>query len=187
MRSTRSPARFSSRPFHVDGHALSVQLRLPQTLSEDGDPADVLFTPFLIQIGAVVFRRAIMLEMDDESGGDAAGSWRCPSRSCTPVPQHQVVRGPPAEDVSRIQHFFEHYKDLERASGSRSRVGRAWTPRTRKSCAAPSATPRARPEIDCRLGRPAAEATAGNRSHPRRFASCAGRRAAWPEAYKLAH
>ncbi|MFP3534347.1 inorganic diphosphatase, partial [Burkholderia sp. SIMBA_042] len=46
---------------------------IPQTLSEDGDPADVLvLTPFPIQIGAVVRCRAIgVLEMDDESGGDA--------------------------------------------------------------------------------------------------------------------
>ena len=66
---------------------------IPQTLSEDGDPADVLVvTPFPIQIGAVVRCRAIgVLEMDDESGGDAK-LLAVPIESSTPVPQHQVLR-----------------------------------------------------------------------------------------------
>lgn len=153
---------------------------IPQTLSEDGDPADVLvLTPFPIQIGAVVRCRAIgVLEMDDESGGDAkllavpieklyprtATSSR--TRTCRPKTS---AASSISSSTTRI---------WKRASGSRSRVGRAWTPRTRKSCAAPSATPRARPEIDWPPGAAGgAEATAGSRSHPRRFASCAGRAA----------
>src|SRR5699024_4102798 len=46
---------------------------VPQTLSEDGDPVDVLvITPFPVQVGAVIKCRALgYLEMEDESGVDA--------------------------------------------------------------------------------------------------------------------
>lgn len=89
---------------------------IPQTISDDGDPADVLvMTPFPIQIGAVIRCRAIgVLEMDDEAGGDA-------KLLAVPVdklyPPYRNITRPedlPVEDLSRIQHFFEHYKDLEK-------------------------------------------------------------------------
>ena len=46
---------------------------IPQTISDDGDPVDVLvMAPFPIQVGAVIRARAIgVLNMDDEAGGDA--------------------------------------------------------------------------------------------------------------------
>ena len=46
---------------------------VPQTLSDDGDPVDVLvITPFPLIPGVVVPCRPIgMLKMDDEAGGDA--------------------------------------------------------------------------------------------------------------------
>ena len=88
---------------------------IPQTLSEDGDPADVLvLTPFPIQIGAVVRCRAIgVLEMDDESGGDAK-LLAVPTTKILPIYEHWTK----PEDINQmrlkaIQHFFEHYKDLE--------------------------------------------------------------------------
>jgi len=89
---------------------------IPQTLSEDGDPADVLvITPFAIQVGAVVRCRPLgILHMDDEAGGDA-------KLLAVPVdklyPPYRNIKSPqdlPAEDLDRIQHFFEHYKDLEK-------------------------------------------------------------------------
>ncbi|MDQ2184440.1 inorganic diphosphatase [Alcaligenaceae bacterium A4P071] len=89
---------------------------IPQTISDDGDPADVLvMTPFPIQIGAVIRCRAIgVLEMDDEAGGDA-------KLLAVPVeklyPPYRNITKPedlPVEDLARIQHFFEHYKDLEK-------------------------------------------------------------------------
>jgi len=88
---------------------------IPQTLSEDGDPADVLVvTPFAIQIGAVIRCRPIgILHMDDESGGDAK-LLAVPVDKLYPV--YRDIRNAqdlPAEDIARIQHFFEHYKDLE--------------------------------------------------------------------------
>ena len=89
---------------------------IPQTLSDDGDPVDVLvMTPFPIQVGAVVCCRALgMLKMEDEAGGDA-------KLLAVPIdklyPAYSKLRT--IDDVSvemrgQIQHFFEHYKDLEK-------------------------------------------------------------------------
>jgi inorganic pyrophosphatase len=89
---------------------------IPQTLSEDGDPADVLvITPFPIQIGSVIRCRALgVLEMDDESGGDAK-LLAVPVDKLYPPYRHiKSYEDLPEEDIRRIQHFFEHYKDLEK-------------------------------------------------------------------------
>jgi len=89
---------------------------IPQTLSDDGDPSDVLvLTPFPIQLGAVVRCRAIgVLEMDDEAGGDAK-LLAVPVDKLYPPYRHiKSYEDLPAEDTARIQHFFEHYKDLEK-------------------------------------------------------------------------
>lgn len=89
---------------------------IPQTLSEDGDPADVLVvSPFPVAVGAVVRCRPLgVLEMDDESGGDAK-LLAVPVSKLYPVydnvKSHEDL---PANDIARIQHFFEHYKDLEK-------------------------------------------------------------------------
>lgn len=88
---------------------------IPQTLSEDGDPADVLvLTPFPIQIGAVVRCRAIgVLEMDDESGGDAK-LLAVPIDKILPIYTHwQKPEDMNPLRLKTIAHFFEHYKDLE--------------------------------------------------------------------------
>lgn len=81
---------------------------IPQTLSEDGDPADVLvLTPFPIQIGAVVRCRAIgVLEMDDESGGDAKLLAVPIEKLYPPYRNIKSYEDLPAEDTARIQHFF---------------------------------------------------------------------------------
>ncbi|MGB6103666.1 MAG: inorganic diphosphatase [Pusillimonas sp.] len=88
---------------------------IPQTISDDGDPVDVLvLAPFPIQVGAVIRSRPIgVLHMDDEAGGDA-------KLLAVPVdklyPPYRNIKTPadlPEEDLARIQHFFEHYKDLE--------------------------------------------------------------------------
>ncbi len=88
---------------------------VPGTLSEDGDPVDVLVvTPFSLYPGTVVRCRPIgMLKMTDESGPDAK-ILAVPVDKLTP--KYADVQKP--EDLGNdllasIAHFFQHYKDLE--------------------------------------------------------------------------
>lgn len=89
---------------------------VPKTLSDDGDPVDVLvMTPFPVVPGAVVRCRALgMLQMEDEAGGDAK-VLAVPVAKLLPNYAHlQSIADVPEIDLQRIQHFFEHYKDLEK-------------------------------------------------------------------------
>ncbi len=89
---------------------------VPQTLSDDGDPCDVLvLAPFPVMPGAVVRCRAVaMLQMEDEAGGDAK-VLAVPVAKLLPNYGHiQDLSDLPELDLQRIQHFFEHYKDLEK-------------------------------------------------------------------------
>src|SRR5690606_32018967 len=89
---------------------------VPRTLSDDGDPVDVLvLSPFAVMPGAVVRCRALgVLEMEDEAGGDAK-VLAVPVTKILPNYAHlQSVQDVPELDLQRIQHFFEHYKDLEK-------------------------------------------------------------------------
>lgn len=89
---------------------------IPQTLGDDGDPLDALvITPFPLITGSVIACRPIgLLNMRDESGGDA---------KILMVPCEKVARR--YSDIKNfsdlgghilepIEHFFKHYKDLER-------------------------------------------------------------------------
>nr|WP_217345091.1 inorganic diphosphatase [Noviherbaspirillum sp. L7-7A]MBV0879312.1 inorganic diphosphatase [Noviherbaspirillum sp. L7-7A] len=89
---------------------------VPKTISDDGDPVDVLvITPFPLIPGVVVRCRPLgMLKMSDEAGGDA---------KVLAVPVDKVLsiysHWQKPEDLNelrlqQIQHFFEHYKDLEK-------------------------------------------------------------------------
>lgn len=89
---------------------------IPQTLSDDGDPVDVLvMTPFPIQVGAVVTCRALgMLNMEDEAGMDAK-LLAVPIDKLYPAySKLRTIDHVSAEMRGQIQHFFEHYKDLEK-------------------------------------------------------------------------
>ncbi|NLC35681.1 MAG: inorganic diphosphatase [Alcaligenaceae bacterium] len=89
---------------------------IPQTLSDDGDPVDVLvMTPFPIQVGAVVTCRALgMLNMEDEGGLDAK-LLAVPITKLYPVYSHMQSTDDVSKEVlEQIRHFFEHYKDLEK-------------------------------------------------------------------------
>lgn len=88
---------------------------IPQTLSEDGDPCDVLVVcEHTLIPGCVIPCRPIgALVMEDESGQDE-------KIVAVPIdklhPFHKDVKTP--EDLpplmkEKISHFFEHYKDLE--------------------------------------------------------------------------
>jgi inorganic pyrophosphatase len=88
---------------------------VPQTLSGDGDPVDVLVvTPVPLIPGVVVTCRPIgILKMQDEAGDDAK-VLAVPIRKI--LPHYERWNKP--EDMSparlhAIAHFFEHYKDLE--------------------------------------------------------------------------
>lgn len=88
---------------------------IPQTLSEDGDPVDVLvITPFALIPGVVVRCRTIgMLKMSDESGVDAK-LVAVPVDKLSPLYQNvKSVRDLSPLTLAQISHFFEHYKDLE--------------------------------------------------------------------------
>lgn len=88
---------------------------IPRTLSEDGDPVDVLVVaPTPLMSGSVIRCRTVgMLKMTDESGVDGkliavpvdklSKSSRA-IQSCDDLPESLLAS---------IAHFFEHYKDLE--------------------------------------------------------------------------
>jgi inorganic pyrophosphatase len=86
---------------------------VPNTLSDDGDPVDVLVvTPYPLISGCVVECRPVgMLKMSDESGEDA---------KVVAVPDDAMyehvkdVNDLPAHLLAQLEHFFERYKDLEK-------------------------------------------------------------------------
>ena len=88
---------------------------VPHTLSEDGDPIDVLVcNTRTIVPGAVINCRPVgVLVMEDEGGGD---------EKIIAVPSLKVSRryekintytDMPSISLQQIEHFFAHYKDLE--------------------------------------------------------------------------
>lgn len=89
---------------------------VPQTLSEDGDAVDVLvITPFPVQVGTIIKSRAIgVLEMEDESGIDAKILALPVDKLYPPYRNIKTIDDLPEEEIHRIKHFFEHYKDLEK-------------------------------------------------------------------------
>ena len=88
---------------------------VPHTLSDDGDPIDVLVANTRpIVPGAVINVRPIgVLKMQDDAGGDE-------KILAVPVPKltkryahiHDYSQLPEIT-IQQVQHFFEHYKDLE--------------------------------------------------------------------------
>ncbi|MGO4711372.1 inorganic diphosphatase [Bradyrhizobium sp. 2TAF24] len=88
---------------------------VPHTLSDDGDPIDVLIANTRpIVPGAVINVRPIgVLRMEDDGGGD---------EKIIAVPTPKLTKryenvhnytDLPTITRDQIQHFFEHYKDLE--------------------------------------------------------------------------
>jgi len=89
---------------------------VPGTLSEDGDPVDVLVVaPFSLLPGSVIRCRPVgVLRMTDESGIDAK-ILAVPVDKLSPLYRH--IEKP--DDLGKqfldtIEHFFQHYKDLEK-------------------------------------------------------------------------
>ena len=88
---------------------------IPQTLSLDGDPVDVLVkTPFPIQAGSVIKCRTIgVLEMEDDAGVDAKLIAVPVDKIYALYSSVQSIDEFPELERAQIRHFFEHYKDLE--------------------------------------------------------------------------
>ena len=88
---------------------------VPHTLSEDGDPIDVLVCNTRVIVpGAVINCRPIgVLVMEDDAGADekviAVPSAHV-SQRYENVHDHTDL---PSITRDQVQHFFEHYKDLE--------------------------------------------------------------------------
>ena len=89
---------------------------IPHTLSEDGDPCDVIVANTRAVIpGAVMSCRVVgVLLMEDEAGGD---------EKIIAVPSNKLTRryekvnnysDLPEITLQQIEHFFSHYKDLEK-------------------------------------------------------------------------
>ncbi len=88
---------------------------VPHTLSDDGDPIDVLIantTP--IVPGAVINVRPVgVLKMEDNAGGDEK-IIAVPSAHITQrYIKIESYNDLPVITLQQITHFFEHYKDLE--------------------------------------------------------------------------
>ena len=88
---------------------------VPHTLSNDGDPVDVLVvTPYPLIPGSVIRCRPVgVLKMTDESGDDAKVLALPVDKLCKSYRNIDSFRDMPADLLERIAHFFEHYKDLD--------------------------------------------------------------------------
>jgi len=89
---------------------------IPQTLSEDGDPVDVLvMTPVPVQYATVIPVRMLgMLKMTDESGIDAKLLAVPTQKICGLYTNIHSYSDLPSAILDAIEHFFTHYKDLEK-------------------------------------------------------------------------
>ncbi|QRN02688.1 inorganic diphosphatase [Legionella sp. MW5194] len=88
---------------------------IPNTLSEDGDPVDVLVvTPVPLISGSAIPCRVVgMLKMTDEAGVDAK-LLAVPTNKLTKM--YEAVKtyaDLPRQLLLSLEHFFQHYKDLE--------------------------------------------------------------------------
>lgn len=89
---------------------------IPHTLSEDGDPVDVLVqTPVPLLPGVVVRCRPLgILMMEDEAGPDAKVLAVPIDKVCGLYSHLTDYKDVSAWRLTMIAHFFEHYKDLDR-------------------------------------------------------------------------
>jgi inorganic pyrophosphatase len=88
---------------------------VPHTLSDDGDPVDVLVvTPVPLISGSVIRCRPVgVLKMTDESGDDAKVLALPIKKLCRLHNHVEDISDMPKSLLEQIAHFFEHYKDLD--------------------------------------------------------------------------
>ncbi|MEJ0051190.1 MAG: inorganic diphosphatase [Methylovirgula sp.] len=88
---------------------------VPHTLSDDGDPCDVIVVNTrAIAPGAVMNCRIVgVLLMQDEQGGDEKILAVPSSKLTTRYDKIQNYTDLPQITIEQVEHFFTHYKDLE--------------------------------------------------------------------------
>jgi Inorganic pyrophosphatase len=99
---------------------------IPHTLSEDGDPVDVLvITPIPLITGVVVRCRPVgMLKMTDEAGADAKLIAVPIDKLCGLYKTVQRPEDLPPLTLKQISTSSSTTRTSKRASGSRSKAGR---------------------------------------------------------------
>jgi inorganic pyrophosphatase len=88
---------------------------IPHTLSGDGDPCDVLIANTrAIAPGAVMNVRPVGVLVMEDDGGQDEKIIAVPSSKLTQrYDRVQSYTDLPEITIKQIEHFFEHYKDLE--------------------------------------------------------------------------
>jgi len=88
---------------------------IPHTLSSDGDPCDVLVanTRAIVPGAVIAIRPVGVLMMEDEAGGDEKIIAVPTSKLTQRYDKVKTHSDLPDITLQQIQHFFEHYKDLE--------------------------------------------------------------------------
>ena len=89
---------------------------IPHSLSQDGDPADVLvITQYPVISGAIIKVKPVgVLIMEDESGMDEKILAVPASEIDVTFENIKDIEDVPQMIKDRINHFFEHYKKLEK-------------------------------------------------------------------------
>ena len=88
---------------------------IPHTLSEDGDPCDVIVCNTRAVVpGAVIACRPVgVLLMEDEAGMDEKILAVPASKLTRRYEKVENYTDLPEITIQQVKHFFEHYKDLE--------------------------------------------------------------------------
>ena len=110
-----SGAMFVDRFLHTAMHYPVNYGFVPHTLSNDGDPVDVMVVSQIgVTVGAVLRSRPIgVLLMEDESGKDEKILAVPHSKLHPYYDEVQSYKDLPTILLQQIEHFFAHYKDLE--------------------------------------------------------------------------
>ena len=89
---------------------------IPGTLSDDGDPIDVLVpTEYPVIPGAVIPCKPVaVLIMEDEKGMDEKIIAVPTEKMNSEYSKYNELNELPTILIDKIKHFFEHYKDLEK-------------------------------------------------------------------------
>ncbi|NYI05670.1 inorganic diphosphatase [Allostreptomyces psammosilenae] len=100
---------------------------IEDTLGEDGDPLDAMvLLEEPVYPGVLVESRPVgMFRMTDEAGGD--DKVLCVQAGDPRMDHIQDIKDVPQHVLDEIQHFFEHYKDIE--PGKSVEPGATWVGR----------------------------------------------------------